>query len=88
MKYRFHVNAKSERARHARRGYIAHIKHTLTSDSDADVVLCLVTRRHVKAGTTVEELDDIAYADSKKAEPLLRELAEKHGWLETPPHQD
>lgn len=87
MKYHFHVTAKSERARYARQGYVAHIKHTLTAENDSDVVLCLVTRRHLPPDTSVEELDDLARNDSKKAEPLLRELAEKHGWL-SPADQD
>lgn len=85
MKYRFHVSAKSERARYARRGYVAHIKHTLTNEDDADVVLCLVTRKHVPSGTSVEELDDIARADARRAEPMLRKLAEEADWLATAP---
>lgn len=82
MKLNFHTTCHSERAKHHRDMYVAHIKHSLTNEHEPDLVLCLVVRRGIHRDTTVRELEEVARLDGALVEPYLREIAREHGWLE------
>lgn len=80
--YVFHTTVQSAKGNHSA-GLVAHTKHTLTHPTDRDVVLCLIVRKHIEEGTTIDELHATAKLDSEVVEPLLRKIARDTGWLES-----
>ena len=77
----FHTTVVSQRAKHNKGAYVAHIKHTLANPADPDVVLCLVIRRNISDTLSVGDLNALAAQSAAVVEPDLRDIAEDEGWL-------
>lgn len=82
MKYRFHSTATQEASKYENGLYVAHEKHTLTNPDNPDVVMCMIVRRILPKNTTVEQINDTKRENGAVIEAELRDLAEKHAWLE------
>jgi len=75
------VHSEPAKHREFRGQFVAHQKFILNSDEYPDTVVCMIVRKMIPRGTTVEELEQLTTRDAAAIEEDLREMAEEYGWL-------